>query len=361
MKKIKVKLAERSYDVIVGQGAFKELPSSIRNFGKDTPVVVIIDKTVASRAKDLIAPVLKKIPNDIIKIPVGPGEKAKSFAVFAGIIKTIAKRTRKHSPVIVAIGGGVAGDLAGFVAATYRRGVPLIQVPTTLLAQVDSSVGGKTGIDLPEAKNLVGAFWQPRKVLIDTGFLKTLPRRQVSNGMAEVIKYGVIKSKVLFDFLEKNIKAINALEPKALEKIIAECVSIKAEVVAKDEFDKKDIRIMLNFGHTIGHAIEAASGYRYGHGESVAIGMVMAGEVAVGLKMFDRADLERIKALLSKSGLPIGTRKVPVKSILEAYQYDKKFTSGANRLVLPRAIGNVRVVESVPEDLIRNVIKEFAV
>jgi 3-dehydroquinate synthase len=362
MKKIKVRLAERSYEIIVGQGALRELPAVIKKFGRNTPVVIITDRTVDSKARKILEPVIKKIPNNIIKILVGPGERAKSFGVYTKTMRTIVARTARHRPVIVAIGGGVVGDLAGFVAATYRRGVPLVQVPTTLLAQVDSSVGGKVGIDLSEAKNIVGSFWQPSKVLIDTLFLKTLPRRQVSNGMAEVIKYGIIKDKGFFDFLEKNIRQVNALEPKILEKVISECVSIKASIVEKDEFDKKDIRIILNFGHTFGHAIETASGYsRYNHGESIAVGMVMAGEMAVALRMFDRADQERIKALLSKSGLPVGTRNVSTKNILEAYQYDKKFTSGSNRFVLQRSIGDVKVVEGVREDLIRKVVKEFAV
>jgi 3-dehydroquinate synthase len=363
MKKIKVKLGQRSYDIIVGQGTFGELPSVIKKFDQKPPVVVICDRTVAAKGRHVISTIIKSISNDVIKILVGPGERAKSLGVFADVVKTVASRTRKHRPVMIAIGGGVAGDLGGFVAATYRRGVPLIQVPTTLLAQVDSSVGGKTGIDLPAAKNLIGAFWQPQKVIIDTEFLKTLPRRHLSNGMAEVIKYGVIKSAGLFEFLEKNISRVNARKPEVLEKIISECVSIKAGVVEKDELDRKDIRIILNFGHTLGHAIETASGYsnRYNHGESVAVGMVMAGEIAVRLGLFDRADQERVKALLSKAGLPIGTRKIPLDAILKAYRYDKKFTSGENRFVLPRTIGQVKVSGGVPEPLIRKVIKDYAV
>lgn len=363
MKKIKLKLGDRSYDIIVGRGTLGELPYVVKKFDRNPPVVLICDRTAAAKGRSIISPAIEKISNRVIKILVGPGEKAKSLDVFAGVVKTVASRTRKHRPVIIAVGGGVAGDLAGFVAATYRRGVPLVQVPTTLLAQVDSSVGGKTGIDLPAAKNLVGAFWQPEKVIIDTDFLKTLPGRHFSNGMSEVIKYGIIKSAGLFRFLEKNISRVNARDPEMLERVISECVSIKSGVVEKDELDKKDIRIILNFGHTLGHAIETASGYsnRYNHGESVAVGMVMAGEIAVRLGLFDRADQERVKALLKRAGLPTFIKKIPVNSILKSYRYDKKFTSGQNRFVVPLAIGKVNVADSVDEDLIRGVIKDCAV
>lgn len=362
MKKIRVSLSDRSYDVIVGKGAFKRLPSVISKFGENSQTVIISEKRVFSRAGEIIKPVIKKIPKNAVPIIVDPGEKAKTFSVFTGIIEKIASKTPKNKPLIVAIGGGVIGDLAGFVAATFRRGVPIIQVPTTLLAQVDSSIGGKTGIDIPKAKNLVGAFWQPRLVLTDPDFLRTLPPRQVSNGMAEIIKYGIIKGGGLFKRLEDNVKDIRTGKTAKLENIIAECAGIKAGFVEKDEFDIKDLRIMLNFGHTLGHAIESASGYsgKYTHGEAVSVGMVMSGEIGVELGIFDPGDLERVKSLLIEAGLPIKSRDIPVRSIFSSYRYDKKFTSGTNRFILPYSIGTLKVVDNIPESVIKKVIKKYA-
>lgn len=346
---------------MIGAGVIKKLPGLIRSMGFTGPVVVITDKVVKARTGCVTDPVFESMPNDIVRIVVPPAEKSKSIEVFRDTTQKISRKTKKHRPLIIALGGGVVGDLAGFVAATYRRGVPLIQVPTTLLAQVDSSIGGKVGVDLPEAKNLVGAFYQPKAVLTDPDFLGTLPLRQVRNGLAEVIKYAVIESRELFEFLEDKMEDVLALKKKPLEKIIHECVAIKARTVEKDELDRKDIRIALNFGHTLGHAIEAASEYstRYNHGESIAIGMILAGEIAMRLDMLKEKDLERIKALIKKAGLPGRVRGLSVKAIMEAYGYDKKFTAGANRFVLPKRIGKVEVIEDLPGLLIRTVLREY--
>lgn len=362
MKRIKVKLKERSYDIIVAKGAIKRLPNVLREIGKSAPVVIITDRTVEEKCKKLIAPAVKKLPGKVIKIVLPPGEAAKSLKVFRRTSEKIAQETKTHRPVIVAIGGGVVGDLAGFIAATYRRGVPLVQVPTTLLSQVDSSIGGKVGIDLPQAKNLIGAFWQPKAVLIDTDFLKTLPLRQIRNGLAEVIKYGIIKKKELFTFLEKNLGAVMALKPKVLEKIVSDCASIKAAIVEKDELDSKDIRIALNFGHTLGHAIETASGYsnKYNHGEAISLGMIMAGEIALKRKIFKEEELYRIEALFYAAGLPVKLKKISLEKVLKAHLYDKKFTKGANRFVLPDAIGSVCITEDVPIGQIKSVLKKYS-
>ncbi|MBD3425960.1 MAG: 3-dehydroquinate synthase [Candidatus Omnitrophica bacterium] len=361
MKKIRLDLAEKSYDILIGSGAAGKLPELLRSYNHTGPVVVVTDNKVKSKTSALINPVLKRVKNQLVTISVPATERSKSISIFRDSVQKISKKTRTHRPLIVALGGGVVGDLAGFIAATYRRGVPLIQVPTTLLAQVDSSVGGKVGIDLPEAKNLIGAFYQPRAVLMDPELLNTLPKKQIRNGMAEVIKYGVISSPSLFGYLEKNIERILMLEKKPLEKIISDCVSIKARVVEKDEYDLKDVRIALNFGHTLGHAIEAASEYskRYNHGECVAIGMLLACEIAVRLDMLKYEQLGRLVKLLRKTGLPTRVRKIPLKEILKSYKYDKKFTKGGNRMVLPRKIGKVEVVEDIPDLLIKTVVKEY--
>jgi 3-dehydroquinate synthase len=361
MKKIKVNLGERSYDILIGSGAVDRLPGIIRSMRFSGPVVVITDKNVAKKTGRITAPVLKKLSNDILEIVVPASERSKSLEVFRRTAEKVSKGTRKHRPLIIAVGGGVVGDLAGFVASTYRRGVPFIQVPTTLLAQVDSSVGGKVGIDLPHAKNLIGSFYQPNAVLMDPRFLKTLPARQVLSGLAEVIKYGIIANPKFFDFLEKNIAGIRSLDMKKLEKVIFECAAIKARVVEKDEFDLKDIRIALNFGHTLGHAIESASGYsdRYNHGESIAVGMILAGEIAKQLDMFTGGELDRMKSLMKKAGLPAKIEGVQAAKILASHKYDKKFTGGANRFVLPGRIGKVFVVEDVPGALIRDTLREY--
>ena len=362
MRKVKVNLGERSYDILIEAGAITRLPRLIKSMGFTGPVVVITDKVVLSKTFRITDSTFKRLANEVFRIVVPSTERSKSLKVFQDTIHKISKKTKTHLPLVIALGGGVVGDLAGFAAATYRRGVPLMQVPTTLLAQVDSAIGGKVGVDLPEAKNLIGAFYQPRVVLMDTDFLRTLPRRQIRNGLAEIIKYAIIKSRDLFVFLENNMKDILSLEKGALEKVICKCVSIKARVVEMDELDNKDVRIALNFGHTLGHAIEAASGYSglYNHGESIAVGMILAGEIAARLDMLKEKDLDRIKRLIRKAGLPVRIRGLSVKDIMNSHGYDKKFVTGSNRFVLPGKIGSVEVVEDIPGLLIRTVLREYA-
>ncbi|MFH1552959.1 MAG: 3-dehydroquinate synthase [Candidatus Omnitrophota bacterium] len=362
MKKVRVNLGERSYDVLIGSGVITYLPHLVKSMGFTGPIVVIMDKGVASKTAHLTAPVFAQLPNTFFRIVVPSTEKSKSLKVFQDTVYKISKKTKTHRPMIIALGGGVVGDLAGFVASTYRRGVPLVQIPTTLLAQVDSSVGGKVGIDLTAAKNLVGSFYQPKCVLIDLDFLKTLPRRQISNGLAEIIKYAIIGNQKLFTFLEENIKGILSLKKKPLERVIYECVAIKARIVEKDELDNKDIRIALNFGHTLGHAIEAASGYSrlYNHGESIAVGMILAGAIAMRLDMLEESDFKRMKNLIKKAGLPVRVHGLSVKNIINSHAYDKKFVAGSNRFVLPKRIGAVEVIEDIPGILIRTVLRKHA-
>ena len=361
MKKIKVSLGERSYEILVGNGVASKLPGVVRALNFAGPIVFITDRTVLAKTAALISPILNKLSNEVYRVIVPSSESSKSVGIYQEVVQKITRKTRMHRPLIVALGGGVVGDLAGFVAATYRRGVPIIQIPTTLLAMVDSSIGGKVGIDLPEAKNLIGAFKQPSVVLMDPNFLKTLPIRQLRNGLAEIIKYGIISNRTFFNYLEENVKKILSLDKKVIENVICECASIKAGIVKEDEFDLKDIRIILNFGHTLGHAIETASGYSvaYNHGESIAIGMVMAGEIAVRLEMIKVKDLERIKALLKNAGLQLTARNVPFKEVVSSFLHDKKFIAGSNRFVLPVRIGSVKVVDNIPELLIKSVIRQY--
>ena len=362
MEKIKVKLGRKSYDITIGPGVFKLLPEVIKSMGHTGPVVFIADKYVWSSSKELISKTVKKIKNETVPVLVRGAEQSKSIDVYRDTVSTVVRKTKLSKPVFVALGGGVVGDLAGFIAATYRRGCSVIQVPTTLLAQVDSSVGGKVGIDLPEAKNLIGAFHQPVSVLMDVNFLKTLPKRQISNGLGEIIKYGIISDGSFFTFLEKNVADLFSFKMKTIASIVSRSAGIKADVVGKDEFDVKDLRIILNFGHTLGHAVETASGYTkaFNHGESVAVGMLMACEIAVGLGIFSERSLEKVKALVKLAGLPVRAKGVSRKGILDSYVHDKKFTKGVNRFVLPVNIGKVKVVDAVPEKLIREVIDNYA-
>jgi 3-dehydroquinate synthase len=362
MKKVSVNLKDRSYDILIGSGALKKLPEFIKSMKFNGPIVVVSDTIVKAKVFKILAPVLKKVKNEISYVTVPSSEKSKSIKVYQDSIQKIVKNTKRHRPLIIAFGGGVVGDLTGFMAATYRRGVPFIQIPTTLLAQVDSSVGGKVGIDLVEAKNLVGSFYQPKLVIIDPAFLLTLPKRQIRNGLAEVIKYSLIKDKKFFEFLKNNIKNIIAVKKGVLEKVVYECVRIKARVVEADEFDEKNIRIILNFGHTLGHAIETASGYsnNYNHGESIALGMLLAYEIAIRLDMVTKEDFDKVKNIIKETGLPLKFKGICIKDVLKSYKYDKKFTSGVNRFVLPSKIGSVEIIEDIPELLIKTVLNEYA-
>ncbi|MBD3379252.1 MAG: 3-dehydroquinate synthase [Candidatus Omnitrophica bacterium] len=361
MKKIRLKLQERSYDIIVGRGAAGELSGIVKKMRFSGPIAVITDRVVEKKTRSVYKKALDAVTNELTVITVPSGEKSKSVDMFRDVSQKLANRTKGHKPLIVALGGGVIGDLAGFVASSYRRGVPYIQVPTTLLAQVDSSVGGKVGIDLPEAKNLVGAFYQPKAVLVDTGFLPTLPARHIRNGMAEVIKYGIIKKRSFFALLEDEMERLLELKSERLDDVVYECLRIKARLVEKDERDDKDLRIALNFGHTLGHGIEAAAEYtnRYNHGECVSIGMVMASDIAVRLGMFSEKGLLKVKRLLKKAGLPVSVKGIGLKDILRTHRFDKKFVSGTNRFVLPTGIGKVEVVEDIPGILIRTVLREY--
>jgi len=243
------------------------------------------------------------------------------------------------------------GDLAGFTASIYKRGIPYVQIPTTLLSQVDSAIGGKTAIDLSAGKNLAGAFYQPKLVFTDVSFLEKLPEKELISGLAEVIKYGIIKSPGLFRFVEKNYNKILGRDRKSLLRVVSECGIIKAGVVEKDEMDNKKIRIILNLGHTIGHAIEAASGYlgSYNHGQAVGLGILASVYIAEKKGFLEKADSRRIKNIIKNTGLPIRLKNVKLKDILSAQAHDKKFIHGKNRFVLPVKIGKVIVKEGISD------------
>ncbi len=360
MRSVHVGLGSRAYEIRVGHGLLAEAGKWIKRAGMATGrhVIVVSQRAIAERYHAPLSQSLSRegFHHSLFLTPAAKSsEAAKSSAVYAKLIHTVAARDGGgRSVALVALGGGVIGDLTGFAASVYRRGVPYVQLPTTLTAQVDSSIGGKTGIDLPEGKNLLGTIYQPAAVLSDPSALQSLPDRHWSDGFAEVVKYGVIEDAALFALLERE-GLEGARRPKTLEQVIFRCARIKARVVERDEFDRQGIRMALNFGHTAGHAIEAASGFtgRYTHGEAVAIGMLVACDIAERLGVLkDRTLTGRLERTLIKFNLPMFYRGLPLETILKAVGYDKKAEAGVNRFVLPVRIGKVRIVGNVPSEIL---------
>jgi 3-dehydroquinate synthase len=346
MRKIIVKLSERSYPVIMG-ARLENLGAYLKKRFVSKKIFIITNPGIKRLYFGRLSVGLRKAGFDVSIVTIADGERFKTLRSVNNLYKQAIKIKLDRRSIVIALGGGVIGDVAGFFAATYMRGLPLVQVPTTLLAMVDSSVGGKTGVDLPEGKNLVGSFYQPKLVWIDLSTLKTLPTRQIRNGMSEVIKYGIIKDKAFFSFLEKNVGLIKKLDPGIFEKIVFNCCKIKADVVSKDEREEKGLREMLNFGHTFGHAIEVLGGYqKYSHGEAVSIGMNMASELSAKRGLLSAAGMKQIKNLIQKIGLPITSAKeIKFKKILDMMKRDKKVRDGKIRIVLPIKIGKVIVKE----------------
>ncbi len=366
MRNITVNLGKRSYSIKIGHGILTKagVYVSSLNLGKSA-VIISNYKTkrwVERYENSLERAFRKKGVKDILTIRVPHSESSKSIECYSHVIDRIAKWDKGKKPFIAALGGGVTGDLAGFVASTYRRGVPLVQIPTTLVAQVDSSIGGKVAIDLPVAKNLAGAFYQPSIVICDLSLLRTLGAPEIKCGLSEIIKYSIINSREFFDYLSRNMASLKKLQRKNMEYVIRRCCSIKAKIVSADENDTKGIRAILNYGHTIGHAIEAAFGYRkgYNHGEAIAIGMVAAAGISNKIGMFSTKELGEVKNIIIKAGLPIRVSKNKSSKIFEALCHDKKFMQGINRFILPTKIGKVKIVKNISKKLIVEAIKEIS-
>lgn len=357
MVTVKVKLGNRSYPIIIGPGALGLLKPQSKKLDLGSSAYVVTNPFILARHGAKLRLALKGY--DMRVRCVADTEKSKSIATAAQLMQDISRFDRKKRVFVVAFGGGVIGDLAGFLASVYRRGIPYVQVPTTLLAQVDSAIGGKTGVDLPSAKNLVGAFYQPRLVLSDTLLLASLSRRQLQNGLAEVIKYAVIRDPAFFSYLEDACPRAVAAEPGVLRFIVSRCSAIKADIVSMDEREEKGIRTILNFGHTIGHALEAASGFtRYGHGEAVALGMLVAAGISSRLGLIKESVVRRIEGLILSAGLTTVIKGVAADRILNAHYHDKKFIGKKNRFVLIAGIGRARIVENVPLAVIREALSE---
>jgi 3-dehydroquinate synthase len=358
MRTVTVPLGERTYSILIGSGLLPSLGPECARLQLGRRCAVISDTRVAAKYGRGALSSLKKAGFDPVLVRIPPGEPAKRLRVVEKCYEQLAKHRLERKSFIVALGGGVVGDLAGFVAATYLRGIDFVQVPTTLLAQVDSSVGGKVGVNLAAGKNLVGAFYQPRLVICDVATLTTLPGRELRAGLAEVLKYGIIYDARLFERLETDLPRLLKLDRDVLVDVIARCCEIKAEVVSKDERES-GLRAILNFGHTIGHALEATSGYgKYLHGEAISIGQVAAAGLSNWYAGLPPVDMRRIWTIFTKAGLPVAARitRPRFRKLLAAMQLDKKVTDGNIKFVLARRIGEVVTDQKVSEVHIARVL-----
>lgn len=358
---LNVNLKENSYKIVVGNRILPQLGKYLKRLGLGTDAVIITNPVIEKLHGRTLISSLKNNGFTAKVFCVPEGEKSKSVRVAFDVLNKISSYDAGRKIFIIAFAGGVVGDLAGFVASCYKRGVPYVQVPTTLLAQIDSAIGGKTGIDLPAGKNLVGAFYQPKLVFSDVGLLMTLSLRQVRNGLCEAIKYGMIADKNFFEFLEKNHKRLLSLDQGSLTYLVFKCAGIKADVVHRDEKETKGIRTILNFGHTLGHAIEAAGRYdQYQHGEAIAIGMAMAADISRKMGFLKKENALRLKQLILAMGLPVRLKGLSIDRILLKMKHDKKFVGRKNRFVLAFGIGRVKVVQGVPLRIITQSISSNA-
>ncbi|MEL7497106.1 MAG: 3-dehydroquinate synthase [Planctomycetota bacterium] len=343
---IDVDLGDRSYRITIGSGHLDDVGTICREALVDRHAFVITDSNVGPIYLDRVTTSLGGTSKRVDVMTMEAGESTKSLANCQRIWQQMLHLAADRSSIVVALGGGVIGDLGGFVAAAFARGIDFVQIPTSLLAQVDSSVGGKVGINLPGAKNMVGAFWQPRSVLIDTDVLSTLDQRNYVAGLAEVIKYGLIMDLPFFEYLEKSVSELLSLDSETLARVIARCCQCKTDVVEADEREQSGRRAILNYGHTYGHAIEAVFGYgTFLHGEAISIGMTCAGRLAVQLGLVDSEFLKRQTELFRAVGLPVDCPSEKHDELIDAMARDKKVSKGQLNLILPTKIGHV---ESIP-------------
>jgi 3-dehydroquinate synthase len=352
MQTVRVALDDRGYPIHIGRGLLARA-DLVAGAIPQRRVAIVTNDTVAPLHLERLAGPLEAAGVACVRIVVPDGEDHKDWATLDRVIGELLAHRCDRYTAIVALGGGVVGDLAGFAAATYQRGVPYIQVPTTLLAQVDSSVGGKTAINHPRGKNMIGAFYQPQLVLADMDALATLPERELRAGLAEVIKHGAIRDAALFAWLEANVERLVARDVEALAHVVKRSVEIKAAVVARDEREAGE-RALLNFGHTFGHAIEAGLGYgTWLHGEAVAAGMVMAAELSTRLGMLEPQSAERLRGLIERAGLPVAGPGLPADRYLELMSVDKKAQAGRLRFILLERLGSAVIRGDVSPDALR--------
>jgi 3-dehydroquinate synthase len=359
MTTVRVDLGPRSYDIEVGQGLLTSAATFLQARHASRHAVLISDANVVVGYAQPLANSLIASGYRCDLLPVTAGEPSKCLAQAERLWNELLACKTDRKSLVIAVGGGVVGDLAGFVAATFGRGLAFFQIPTTLLAQVDSSVGGKVGINLPAAKNMVGAFWQPSGVLIDLSTLATLPEREYLSGLAEVVKYGMILDAPFFEYLEGVVPHLLSREASVLERVVARCCELKAQVVEQDEREETGLRAVLNYGHTFAHAIETVSGYgQFLHGEAVAIGMIQASRLAEQLGRIESSLTARQLALLTALRLPTEAKNLEPARLLAAMQHDKKVEHGKLRFVLPTRMGHVELVGGVSPEVVLNVLRD---
>ncbi len=352
MKDIFVDLGKHSNIIIIDRGILNQTGAMISKVISPRKVIVVTDKIVGPLYGKKVVDSLSECGFDVKLVSLALGEEQKSIAKVEELYEHLFDHEMDRKSLLVALGGGVLGDLAGFAAATFMRGIPFVQIPTTLLAQVDSSIGGKVAVNHPRGKNMIGCFYQPKAVYIDTDTLRTLPKEEITAGMVEVIKYGMIKDAVFFEYIEKHLEEIVKLDDAALEKIIYNSCKTKAHVVELDE-KEEGIRAILNYGHTIGHALEALTSYKkYRHGDAVAMGMIYVTKIAMEMGLADESVLKRQESLFERLGLGLKDTELDPHDIANILYQDKKTINRKLRFVLPAEIGNVIINDSVSDQTI---------
>jgi 3-dehydroquinate synthase len=345
-------LPQTPYDIVVGSGSLDHLETHLERAGLSGPFLVVSQPRIYKAVGKRLG---KRFPVELIP----EGERAKTLGTVSRLLQRFSDVQMTRQSTVIALGGGVVGDVTGFAASMYMRGIGVVQVPTTLLAQVDSSIGGKTGVNFRNIKNLVGAFHQPRLVLADTATLATLPDREFRSGLYESLKYGILGDRELFDYFDSYLKSILQRNPVALETLVARCASIKADVVSRDEREG-DLRRILNLGHTIGHGLETAAGFRkLKHGEAVGYGMIAAARISESMNRLTAHDEQRIESTIHAIGPLPPLHSLNLRTILDAIQHDKKVRDGAVHFVLPVRIGQVEITRQVPLELVRDTVKNL--
>ncbi|CDL82767.1 3-dehydroquinate synthase [Xenorhabdus szentirmaii] len=358
MEQVTVTLGERSYPITIAEGLFS-VNEAFKPLQAGQQVMIVTNETLAPLYLEQVKATLQRMDLRVNEVILPDGEQYKTLFVLNDIFSALLENNHGRDTTLIALGGGVIGDMTGFAAASYQRGIRFIQVPTTLLSQVDSSVGGKTGVNHPLGKNMIGAFYQPASVVVDLNCLKTLPTQELYAGLAEVIKYGIILDGEFFGWLEDNIEKLLALDSQAMAYCIRRCCELKAFVVAADEHERNGMRALLNLGHTFGHAIEAEMGYGvWLHGQAVAAGMIMAARASELVGTFSQQDTQRIIHLLERAKLPInGPEEMSPDAYLPHMMRDKKVSAGKLHLVLPTAIGEAKLRSDIGKDVILEAIR----
>jgi len=359
MKRIRVRLGRNSYDICIGSGLLMQAGRLLRETGFSNKLVIITDPTVKGLFGNALSQNLTGEGFKVTILEVPEGEEHKSLEAAGKLYDELSNFHAERITPILALGGGVIGDLSGFVAATYMRGVPLIQMPTTLLAQGDSSIGGKVAVNHGQLKNKIGAFYHPRLTISDISTLNTLPTRELSDGLAEIIKHGAILDRGFFSYLEENLDKVKSLDGQVVERVVSRSAQIKAGIVEKDEQDL-GLRHILNYGHTVGHAIETVSDFKVGHGEAVALGMLAAGRISNKMGILSQDELTRLERVIQKAGLPTKMPGLEVKRLVQAMEFDKKISEGKMRFILLKSLGKAFITDEVSPSLIEQVLVDWS-